>query len=166
MALVHTTLYGSEDLARVDLQSFFASLASALRSQTPPWIRLEVQAASIATEIETAVPLALVANELIVNSIKHAFPGRQSGLVQIRLEKREQGFELIVSDDGVGYEGDAPTGSAGSLGMLLIRALTEQLDGTLGFSGSGGTTVNLLVPVRPASPARRPAPPSRPRPRS
>jgi len=95
-------------------------------------IELKIEVASMKLSLDTLVPLGLLLNEMISNSLKHAFKGREEGLITVNLGKNDQGlFELIVGDNGVGLPKDFTFQSANTLGMELIDTLTSQLDGKI-----------------------------------
>jgi two-component sensor histidine kinase len=116
------------------------------------WLRAPVRAAieDANLGVETAVPLGLVANELISNAYKHAFPDGRRGevLLQFRLLD-ERRAELVVADDGVGLPAGFDPGQLRSLGMRLVTSLTEQLGGELshGANGDAGTRFALRFTV-------------------
>jgi two-component sensor histidine kinase len=91
--------------------------------------------------------LVLIASELVINALKHAFPGRRTGLIDVCLHVDEGQAHLMISDDGVGYNG-AEHGQ----GEKLLRSLTAMLNGTLSRSSSpaGGLQASVSFPVRPA----------------
>jgi two-component sensor histidine kinase len=106
MALIHEKLYQSSDLAQVDFASYLRGLANFLlqsyrgRSEN---VSIQVDAENIMLDIDTAIPCGLIANELISNSLKYAFPGNQRGCVTLTCQHvNNDHFELTVSDDGVG----------------------------------------------------------------
>jgi two-component sensor histidine kinase len=110
-------------------------------------INLEMKLDDILVNIETALPLGLITNELLTNAYKYAFPGKREGTVLLKLEKDNlNGFTLNISDNGIGL----PTGfdfqQQDSLGMFIIRLLVEQLDGRISFTTNGGVSVSIVVP--------------------
>jgi two-component sensor histidine kinase/HAMP domain-containing protein len=158
MALIHERLYKGEDLAQVDvanyLQELFAELVrlnevhAAIRCETD--IEPDLQLG-----LDTMVPLSLIVNELITNSFKHAFAGRDHGTVEITVKSLRDGdYGLFYSDDGVGM--GASTGAqADTLGVSLIVGLAEQLNGTYRVESDlhGTHTTVTFRPVRDQSSA-------------
>jgi two-component sensor histidine kinase len=95
----------------------------------------------IALDLDTMVPLGLVLNELITNSFKHAFPGRDQGMINLLLHRvADNEFELIYSDNGVGIPQEKLSAEGATLGMSLIDSLVEQLNGYLTVESDGGGT--------------------------
>jgi two-component sensor histidine kinase len=109
----------------------------------PGNVSLEVSAPEIFLGIDSAVPCGLIVNELVSNCLKHAFPGGRPGEIRIELGRRDDTnlnqLVLRVSDNGVGLPGDIDFENLGSLGLRIVRTLTEQLNGALSFDNRGGT---------------------------
>ncbi|HEY2713436.1 MAG TPA: PAS domain S-box protein [Chthoniobacterales bacterium] len=152
MALVHETLYRSENFAGLD----FAEYARALSHQLfrtygaeAGDIHLRLNLQEVSMSIDTAVPCGLILSELVSNALKHAFPDGEGGEVTIGLCKLASGLCLLqVADDGAGFDADVETLSAGSLGLRLIQALTRQLDGEFELvNKSPGTEARLVFSV-------------------
>jgi PAS domain S-box-containing protein len=152
MALVHERMYRSHDLAQVDLAGYVEELAITLfrlYSIDPSAISLVVDVADVSLNIEAAVPCGLILNELIANSLKHAFLGGEGG--QLRVELRPAGgqFVLTVSDNGIGLpQHVSMTQNAGSLGLQLVYTLaTHDLEGTIEVKRDQGTTFTITFPA-------------------
>jgi two-component sensor histidine kinase len=155
MALVHESLYRSEDLARIDMSVYVEQelhyLFAAYGGLGMP-VRTQIQVEEVSLGIDTAIPCGLIVNELVTNALKHAFPspqeiGSAEGEIHISLHAQEEGYMLEVSDNGVGLpERQQET----SLGLHLVRLLTRQLGGTLDVcSGEPrGTTYRLRFAER------------------
>ena len=143
MALVHEKLYQSQNLSEIDLRSYLEDIVSSLIDNMAPVgkISLTLDVESSPINIDFAVPLGLAINEIVTNSIKHAFPGNRSGIVTIKLSEG-QGDEvvLVVGDDGVGLSEKIDIQKGQSFGMLIVKNLIEtQLNGTVELKGNGGT---------------------------
>ncbi len=147
MALVHERLYQSTDLSRIDFPEYLRRLTAHLfRSYglDEGRVGLEVDAGDVRLDVNTAVPLGLIVNELVSNAIKHAFPGRARGNIAVGLERLDGGrFRLVVSDDGAGFPEGVDFRKTESLGMQIVTMLTEQLDGELLLERAAGTTFVL-----------------------
>jgi two-component sensor histidine kinase len=148
MALSHERLYQSQDLARVDFAEYARNLTHHLfRSYgvDPDVIKLKINAEDIFLGIDTAVPCGLIINELVSNSLKHAFPDGTAGEVRIELRADHNGgLTLVVSDDGVGLPEDLEFRDAESLGLQLVNNLSvAQLGGTIELDRSGGTAFKI-----------------------
>jgi len=151
MALVHERLYQTEDLAQVNAAEYIQTLASYLfRSYQvrTGQIRLEVNVGDVALGIDTAVPCGLLINELVSNSLKHAFPNGREGMIFVDLNLTSDGnYLLAVSDDGVGLPDDSDPADNKSLGLQLVNALVGQLEGTIDLDTSKGTRFEILFPA-------------------
>jgi two-component system, sensor histidine kinase PdtaS len=144
IALVHEMIYGGDHPSHVDLATYLERLAASVAgplgsARTAGEVRLELDLEPVAAGLSQAVPLALIAAEVLTNCYKHAFDGRP-GVVRIVLGSRGQGHRLVVADDGRGM----PEGARGNLGMSLVRGLTGQLGGRSGFESRGEGTLFWL----------------------
>ncbi len=140
MALIHQKLYESRDLEQVDFGVYLGSLAQALAASSgTARVRLALDLASAQMVVDTAIPCGLIANELISNAFKHAFPGGRAGTVTVRFRSTgERRYLLEVVDDGAGLPpGFDPSGTL-SLGLQLVTMLTSQLGGELRVEAGGG----------------------------
>ena len=101
-----------------------------------------------------AIPLGLIVNEVVTNSLKHAFTGRDTGTITLRLATRESSALLTVADDGSGLPPDFSFEQAPNLGMQLIWSLSRQLSGKASLETRHGTIFSLDFPadVAPADP--------------
>ncbi len=134
MALIHQRLYETENYVSIDFDHYLKSLTIMLfRSYRidPAKIELILDAKNIAFNINKAIPVALLVNELISNSIKHAFPGNRKGKIMVRMESKKDKYTLEVCDNGIGLPDNIDFKNPASLGIQLINALTIQLHGTL-----------------------------------
>ncbi|GAB4376559.1 MAG: hypothetical protein Kow0075_03780 [Salibacteraceae bacterium] len=147
MALIHEKMYESHDLSNINIQDYVNQLAqNLLRSyRLNQRIDLEIKVEIDHLSLDTLVPLGLLLNEFISNSLKHAFTGLQEGKLYVSLKQLEDGrFELIVGDNGVGLPKDFSFKNSNSLGMELIVTLTSQLDGTIERLDRDGTFFRVV----------------------
>ncbi|KKG87088.1 hypothetical protein DU57_14675 [Methanosarcina mazei] len=156
MALIHEELYKGEGTETLDFSTYIKELAENLfhtYSFSSKSIHLNMDLEKNAFfDMDTAVPLGIIVNELISNSLKHAFNGRDNGEIQIKL-RREEGeckkednmdtsFTLTVSDNGVGIPENIDIEDLDSLGIQLITTLADQLDGKLELKRNNGTVLS------------------------
>ena len=147
MALIHEKLYHSADLARVDFSEYIRNLAAYLfRSYevSAGAVSLNVRAEGVLLPVDTAIPCGLIINELVSNSLKHAFPGETGGSINIRL--RPAGAErltLCVSDDGVGLPDGFDVRDTPSLGLQLVNTLARQLGGEVVVGDGAGSRFSI-----------------------
>jgi two-component sensor histidine kinase len=141
MALVHESLYKSKDLARVDLNNYFKTLITDLIDAYK--LGQEVQA-NLSVEVEnlgidTLVPLGLLTNEIISNSLKHGFEPNSNGIIKVDLKKIDDlNYQLYIGDNGKGFDFEEERSEKDSLGIELIQALVDQLDGEFEFFNENG----------------------------
>jgi PAS domain S-box-containing protein len=146
IAGIYEKLYDSEDQASVDLAPYVADLAGSLFSAynlDPGRIRLRTELDSARLDTKRSVPFGLILNELVSNALKYAYPGEAEGEVRIELKAGGGRLTLAVSDDGPGLPEEHRASTSGSTGMMLVRMLTEQLDGTLGIDCTRGTRISV-----------------------
>ena len=144
MALIHEQLYQSKDLAHINFSDYINNMMVYLfhSYSLNKNINLNLDLDAIKLEIETAIPCGLIVNELISNSLKHAFKGRESGKVSIQFKNTTDGLMLKVSDDGVGFP-DSKMYNTNSLGLKLVNMLVDQIDGQLEITHKSGTEFTI-----------------------
>lgn len=137
IALVHQKIYGSNNMGMVSLQSYFSSLAvEIVRSFGKEDINIEINAQDQELNMKTLVPLALIVNELITNSVKHGLENRSEGNITLEISCVNRDIEMFYSDNGVWKEEI----KSGGFGTSLIEVFTEQLEGRLNlFKKESGT---------------------------
>jgi two-component sensor histidine kinase len=143
MALIHERLYRSMDLKSIDFADYIRSLARDLfdtYSTQRSRIQLQMDVEDVMVDVNNAVPLGLIINELVTNSLKYAFPDDRDGIISINFHKKCDEYLLEVSDDGVGIPPRFDLENCESLGMLLVTSLTSQIQGELEMKTSPGTT--------------------------
>jgi two-component sensor histidine kinase len=147
MALIHERLYQSKDLRRVDFAEYVRNPANyLLRSYGvhSNVIQLKVNVEDVFLGIDTAIPWGVITNELISNSLKHAFPGGRGGEIRIELcADNDRQLNLMVSDNGVGFPSGLDFRSTESLGLQLVNTIVDQLEGTIELDRSGGTAFEI-----------------------
>jgi two-component sensor histidine kinase len=142
MALIHENLYQSGDLASIDFDRYLRNLAGNLRvayGVDQGDIRVITDARDLTVSLTTAIPLGLIANELIANAFKYAFAGKESGEITITGKKAASQVTLVIMDNGRGLPGDLDWEHAESLGFNLVRMLVRQLKGKITLDRMGGT---------------------------
>ncbi|MGF7118779.1 histidine kinase N-terminal 7TM domain-containing protein [Methanobacterium oryzae] len=152
MGMVHEKLYQSDNLARINFADYIKSLINELYSSNyinSELIKLNIDTEDLYLDINTAIPCGLIINELITNVIKHAFPDlvnnperlskNNHGNIYIKFSKNKNKYNLIVSDDGIGLSLDTDFKNTNTLGLQLVNALVDQLDGTMKINRANGT---------------------------
>ena len=147
MALIHENLYRNENLANIKFSNYVKSLSGNLaRSYSDQYgrISLEFDLADVYLPLDTGIPCGLILNELISNSFKYAFEGKEKGIITIRLIAiKEDEFNLEISDDGIGIPETMDWKNSKSLGMKIVTKLVEQIEGELTHDFSRGTKFNI-----------------------
>ncbi len=147
MALVHEKLYRSGNFSAVNFKEYLEDIISENTSLFSPGrnIDFRVESEDLFVSIGTAIPCALVVNELVTNSLKHAFAGKERGSVSVRLHGKGNGeYMLTVQDDGVGFSKPVKEAHSSSLGLQLVQGLVKQLGGTISFETGAGTAVTVV----------------------
>ena len=143
MALVHEKLYQSSDLAQVDFGEYLRGLSNQLMqsySSQSRRIKMNVEIENISLGIDQAVPCGLIVNEVITNSIKHAFPDYQEGEITIRLHRTSSNqVKLLIRDNGIGIPSSLSLENPSTLGMQIVSLLTEQIGGEVNILRKRGT---------------------------
>ncbi len=147
MSLVHEKLYQSHDLSKIDLAVYIRSLALHLfhmYSIDSTRVRLETDLSEMFLDINSAVPCGLILNELISNSLKHAFPEGRKGMIRIEGRRGSDGtITLRVADDGIGFPKDLDFHQAEGLGLQIANLLVGQLDAAIDLDRTKGTVITL-----------------------
>jgi len=146
MALIHQNLYSRENLTGISVDNYIDKLCEEIFNTyniQNNRITLESNIQKIELDVDTVVPLGLIINELLSNSLKYAFPDERSGKISINLKKEKNQLILKISDNGVGML-ETTFDKSTSFGNRLIKILTEQLDGTFTMSSSQGTQVEIV----------------------
>jgi two-component sensor histidine kinase len=157
MALIHERLYQSHNPSHIDFQDYLSALVSHLRTSldAPPELVCSVDAAGIALKFDTAVPVGIIVNELVTNTLKYAFPKNQPCFgadrceMMISLERKNAEYTLIVDDNGVGLPKMSSLAKTPALGLRLVRMLgVDQLGGKLTLNRTHGTRFVLRFNVK------------------
>ena len=151
MGSIHQQLYTSPNLARIDLATHVEELCRGLMDLhgRHDRVRILIEADPLECTLDTAIPLGLIANEVISNSLKHAFPGDRDGTVRVRLRRLSDAAhpggltELLLADDGVGMPRAAGGEDQGGIGMILIRALAAQIDAGVSIEQDPGVAIRI-----------------------
>jgi PAS domain S-box-containing protein len=143
MALVHESFYKSKDMNRIDISDYIKKMATHLMAfygVETIQIQFNLDIMPIEIEIHRAIPCGLILNELITNSLKHAFAGKPDGKITVSLHTGESGkICLSVKDSGIGFPEKLDFRNTESLGMQIIMNLVDQLDGSIELRRDRGT---------------------------
>ncbi len=149
MGLVHEHLYNSNNFSRINFSNFISSLVKQLLQSyhIGNKIKLTLDVKNIFLSIEKAIPCALCINELVVNTIKYAFPENKSGKIYIKLVKKDRkNISLFIADNGIGISKDIDLEKTQTLGLQLVYQLIHQIDGKLTLKKEMGTAYEIVFP--------------------
>jgi two-component sensor histidine kinase len=157
MALIHEELYKGGGFETLNFAPYIEELAENLFQtynvgNTVISLKMDLEENAF-FDMDIAVPLGIIVNELVSNSLKYAFPGRSEGKIQIELHREEcksNAFTLSISDNGVGIPEDLDIEDLDSLGLQLVTTLVDQLDGELELKRDNGTEfiIRFAVPEK------------------
>lgn len=145
MAMVHEKLYQSPHFNNINFKEYVKKLvfdifySYGIKTETIEYV-LNIENINIA--VETAIPLGLIINELVTNSVKYAFP-KCKGTIKIELKPSNQGLELIVADNGIGLPKKINIHNTSTLGLKLVNSLVKQIDGQIELDRNNGTSFRI-----------------------
>lgn len=134
MALIHQKLYQNDDLSVIEMQEYIESLVASIHSifkKEGYQTSIHINASETRLDVDRAIPIGLILNELVSNSFKYAFAQNKEGNIYITLKKQDEEFAFEYQDDGSGLPEDFEQTSVGSMGLRLIRRLANQLRSNL-----------------------------------
>lgn len=152
MAILHKNLYAGEDLNTVNIQEYFKGLVESIfnsYNKSDNEVRANIKAEGIVMDVEALIPIGLIVNELVTNSLKHAFPKDKLQQPEITLEMTEtdKDYMLMVMDNGIGIDDEIVNkGDSESFGQRLIRSLSQKLKAKIETYNNTGTQVKIIVP--------------------
>jgi len=141
IAIVHEMLYQSENFVDISFETYVKRLVNTVKKTLPldyQHIDIEIDAGNVSLDINQAIPCAILINELVTNSYKHAFKGKDSGTIWINLYEDMGRIFIEVKDNGIGLPKGFSIDEQSSIGMNLIQTLTDQLNGKLEVSSNDG----------------------------
>lgn len=146
MALIHKNLYSDNASSGLEVKDYVIQLTQQLLQTyglNPDKIDLQLDVDPISLDVSTLVPLALIINELITNSLKYAFDQHETGKIQLSLKPTEDNQLLLrIQDNGKGFD---PLQNTDGFGTKLIQALAAKLDATVNYFNQNGTLVEILI---------------------
>jgi PAS domain S-box-containing protein len=149
MALVHSEAQIDGTAKRIQLKKFLKELASGIikiRSHRDLEVTHSVEGDEVWLELDQANPVSLIANELLLNALKHAFIGRDSGHIKVSLKDKDDKVNISIKDNGVGISKDVDLKKPDSLGLDLINNMVEQLNGKMDIIVKDGTLIEIEFP--------------------
>ena len=149
MSLIHQKLYQSEEVKTIDMSIYLPEFVNYLRDSfdAGKHIHFSLEVEPVQLSIAQAIPLALVLNEAITNSVKYAFPGNRLGEISIKLWQTGENIELLIRDNGVGMVKAKEDTDLDSLGLKLMRGLIEEINGQIQFENNNGTIITIIFKI-------------------
>ena len=146
MALIHQKLYQNDNISGVELSDYIANLTQALFQSfgvDPGLIHVDLDVDQLRLDIDTLIPMGLVLNELVSNSLKYAFP-QGKGKLMIGCRKQADNLELVVKDDGPGFK-ESDLINRNSYGWKMVRSLSRKLKAEIDVDNTQGTQISLQI---------------------
>jgi two-component sensor histidine kinase len=147
MALVHEKLYRSDNLSKIMLKDYFAGLLNYIGQSYQNQIEFKLDIDESELDIEQSLSLGLIVNELVTNSMKHAFnelpPDNERPNIIVRFRNIKGAMELCVHDNGRGMPDGSIINTSATLGLQLVKTLVDELEGTISVNSSSGTEIKI-----------------------
>ncbi|KQT26154.1 hypothetical protein ASG22_05655 [Chryseobacterium sp. Leaf405] len=149
MSMIHNKLYQSENLSMIDMPSYILDLTYYLSDSfdVRKQIRFSLNIDKVDFPLSHSVPIGLILNEAVTNSIKYAFPNKEQGVITINLNKENEKFRLTVCDDGIGIPEPIDIENSKSLGLKLMKGLSEDIMAEFRISNEAGTKIELIFTI-------------------
>ncbi|MCP4287097.1 MAG: HAMP domain-containing protein [Gammaproteobacteria bacterium] len=143
MAMAHEELYRSKDLAHLKLSEYISNLVFSIEQLfgvVANRITIQTQLENLPVNMDQAIPLGLIINELVTNAMKHAFPEGRPGTITVSMESKEEAeIELMVADDGIGIPKELDWRNTDTMGLMIAVNLVQQIRGSIELDRSRGT---------------------------
>jgi len=149
MSLIHQKLYLADDVKTIDIKSYLDEFISYFKDCLSPEVQIKfiMKIDAIRLPVTKAIPIGLIVNEAITNSAKYAFPDNREGVIFIELVQQNEIIELVITDDGIGMSENVNLSEFDSLGIKLIKGLTNDIGGSISFDSSAGMSLNIKFSV-------------------
>jgi two-component sensor histidine kinase/Tfp pilus assembly protein PilF len=147
MALIHQDLYREGDLTGVRMKEYVEKLVTSLVTSYAMGarVRADVQVDDIALDVDSAVPIGLILNELVTNALKYAWPEERNGALNVSLCKNGNVLALVVADDGAGKAGTVDDERSSGFGLSMVKTFADKLKAEWTMHQDKGTAVRLLI---------------------
>ncbi|NQX54050.1 ATP-binding protein [Pedobacter panaciterrae] len=157
MSLIHQKLYQSDEVKTINMPLYIAEFIGYLTDcfDVANKIRFEQHIQEIELSIAQSIPLALIINEAVTNSIKYAFPGEKIGIVILELKEENGKVHLVISDNGIGIPANTQLKPNATLGLKLMKGLCQDLDATFHLENTNGTLISIAFTAHEFSDERR-----------
>jgi two-component sensor histidine kinase len=155
MSLIHQKLYQADNVKTIEMADYLPEFISYLKQSfgTSGNIVFELDIDPLQLDVSRAIPIALIINEAVTNSIKYAFPGNRKGLIRVSMHTNGEDGVLEIADNGIGIKEkikeDIKGSSLNSLGMELMKGLSEDINGYIEFENDHGTKITVSFTLDP-----------------
>lgn len=145
MSLIHQKLYQTDNVKSIEMNDYLPEFIQYLKQSFGNTNKILFQTGiePLRLDVCVAIPIALIVNEAVTNSIKYAFPGNRKGTVQVSMYQTAGEVVLEVADDGIGIDENIKDQTLNSLGVELMKGLSEDINGQLEFASDGGTKITV-----------------------
>lgn len=146
MSLIHQKLYMTENISTINMAIYIKELIQYFKDSfnLKQRIQFQIKIENLELDVAQAVPLGLIINEAVTNSIKYAFPNNQDGIITITVfTTGVDRFLLTIQDNGIGIQIPSDKKNINTFGLSLIKGLSDDLDGTLSIENNNGTLLKL-----------------------
>lgn len=150
VALIHEQLYSQHNFSSIDLKTYISSLSRNLQSSYMPTaqnVTIDLNIDDVAIAVDQAIACGLIINEAVSNSLKHAFEPEQPGKIWLSIINNRKQLKVTIRDNGKGLPPDFELQKAHTLGMEIIKVLSNQLNGEIFIEGNHGTEVRLVFNI-------------------
>jgi two-component sensor histidine kinase len=147
MSIIHQRLYQSDNLELIHMNRYIPELIRYIEENLAEdrYLHFALHIDPVRLDVAQAVPIGLIINEAVTNSIKYAFPDKDDGVVHIKLQHvGDEGILLEIADNGIGLREDFDITRVRSMGMELICTLNLQLEGRMSIQKTGGTVISII----------------------
>lgn len=149
MTKVYEKLIQTGEYQQVSIKQYVEDLLTSIQKAFPqhPSVRIETYIQELILDSKRTMWIGMILNELVTNALKYAFQGKELGRLMITVEGITQKICFSVQDDGIGLSSEIASRSGGGFGLMLVRLLTEQLNGSLKIESTQGTKVTIEFPL-------------------
>jgi two-component sensor histidine kinase len=151
MALIHEQIYQSKSVAKIDFKEYLKNLVNYIFASygiNKRTIKRKISGKECSLCVNSVINCGLIAHELVSNALKHGFPDGREGVIFINMYSKNNNFNLIIGDNGVGFPKNFSFQKITSLGLQLVISLTQQLNGGVKLNRRGGTEFKIVFPEK------------------
>ena len=149
MSLLHENLYQSSNMSEIDIKNYIEKITNDLLMSyglNSEKIKINIKSENFSIPVDIGSHCGLIINEIVSNSIKHAFPKNGNGKINIKIEHENENLMLYISDNGIGLPKNFDINKTKTLGIQLLKSFVDQLNGNLEISSNNGTYYKIIIP--------------------